>query len=238
MGWDSASGFSIALLSTTTTPSKIISALTPSSTTCDSPPPFSHAKVSTNCFYAKGTCEPRRRGLSLDKSPIIVDKLLSNFVIHDCMDNTLSITSTYVLWEWSCKAWIDPTFSVISCRALLKVAFDYSNFCNLPMPLEASYHNLPIQIKKVTWKFFICEVQLWIIHLVPKTNPITSKIVNETLFWFGVYLAIRKISQLLCHLGDGGGLFLICTLCNKSHDTFGWTMRLYMYMDRPLSNLK
>jgi hypothetical protein len=43
---------------------------------------------------------------------------------------------------------------------------------------------------------------------------------------------------LLCHLGDGRGLFLTCTLCKRSHDTFGWTMKLYMYMDMPLSNLK
>jgi hypothetical protein len=43
---------------------------------------------------------------------------------------------------------------------------------------------------------------------MPKTNPITSQIVDQTLFRFGVYLAIRKISQLLCHLSDGSGLFL------------------------------
>jgi hypothetical protein len=180
----------------------------------------------------------REEGSHLDRSSVIVYKLLSNFVIHDCMDDTLSITSTNVLWKWSCKAWIDPTFFVINYRALLRAAFDGSNFCNLPMPFEASYHNSPIQIRKVTWNFFICELWLWVIHLVPKTNPITSNIVDETLFKFGVYLAIRKISQLLCHFGDGGGLLLTCTLCNRSHDTFGWTMRLYMYMDRPLSNLK
>jgi len=96
----------------------------------------------------------------------------------------------------------------------------------------------PIQIRKVTWNFFICELRLWVIHLVPKTNPITSKIVDETLFRFGVYLVIRKISQLLCHLDDGGGSFLTYTLCKRSHDTFGWTMRFYMYMDKPLLNLK
>jgi hypothetical protein len=96
-GWDFVGGLSTALLSTTTTPSKLFYALTPPSTICNFPPPFSHAKVSTNCFYGGGTYEPRRRGLNLDKNPIIVDKLLSNFVIHDCMDDTLSITSTYVL---------------------------------------------------------------------------------------------------------------------------------------------
>jgi len=106
--------------------------------------------------------------------------------------------------------------------------------CHSRLPITTS----PIQIRKVTWNFFICELQLWIIHLMPKTNPITSKIVDETLFKFGVYLVIRKINQLLCHLGDGGGSFLIDTLCKTSHDTFGWTMRLYMYMDRPLSDLK
>jgi hypothetical protein len=88
MGWDSASGFFIAFLSTTTTPSKILYALSPSSTTC---------KGFNRLLYARGTCEPGRRGLSLDKSLVIVEKLLSNFVIHDCMDETLSITSTYVL---------------------------------------------------------------------------------------------------------------------------------------------
>ncbi len=152
--WDSVSGLSIALLSTTITPSKILSALTPSSTTCNSPPPFSHAKVSTYYFCARGTCEPRKRGSSIDKSPIIVHKLLSNFVIHDCMDDTLSTTSTYVLLEWSCQAWIDPTFSIINYRALLRVAFDCSNFCNLPMPLEASYHNLPDPNQKSNMEFF------------------------------------------------------------------------------------
>jgi len=95
VGWDSTGGLSIALLSTTTTPSKSLSALTPSSNTCNSLPPFS--KVSIDCFYARGTYEPRKRGSSLDKSPVIVDKSLSNFVIHDCMDDTLSITSTCVL---------------------------------------------------------------------------------------------------------------------------------------------
>jgi hypothetical protein len=87
--------------------------------------------------------------------------------------------------------------------------------CHSRLPITTS----PIQIKKVTWNSFICELRLSVIHLVPKTNPITSQIVDQTLFRFGVYLVIRKISQLLCHLTDGGGLFLICTLCNKSHDT-------------------
>ncbi len=239
MGWDSVDGLSIALLSTTTTPSKILSALTPSSTTCNSPPPFSHVKLSTNCFCIGGTCEPRRKSISLDKSPVIVDKLLSNFVIHDCMDDTLSITSACVLWEWSCKAWIDPTFFVISYRALLRAAFDCSNFCNLPMPLEASYHNLRNPNKKSNMELFdLWTMTISYIHLVPKTNRITSKIVYETFFRFLVYLDVRKINQLLCNLSDGRGLFLTRTLCNKSQDTFGWTMRLYVYMDRPLSDLK
>ncbi len=162
---------SIALLSTTTTPSKILSALTPSSTTCNSPPPFSRAKVSTYYFYAGGTCELRKRGSSLDKSPVIVDKLLSNFVIHDYMDDTLSITSTCVLWEWSCKVWIDPTFFVISCRALLRAAFDCSNLCNLPMPLEASYHNLPNPNQKSNMEFF---------HLWTTTINYTSSAQNKS----------------------------------------------------------
>jgi hypothetical protein len=136
---------------------------------------------------------------------------LSNFVICDCMDATLSITSTYVLWEWSCQALIDLTFFVVNCKALLIATFDCSNFCNLTMPLEASYHNLPNPNKNVTWNFFICELWLWVIHLMPKTNPITLKIVDETFFRFGVYFAISKISQWLCHLNDGGGLFFTCT---------------------------
>jgi hypothetical protein len=96
VGWDSAGGLSITLLSTTTIPSKILSALTPSSTTCNSPPTFSHAKVSTYSFYAGGTYELGRRGSSLDKSPVIVEKLFSNFFIHDYIDDILSITSTCV----------------------------------------------------------------------------------------------------------------------------------------------
>jgi len=87
--------------------------------------------------------------------------------------------------------------------------------CHLRLPITTS----PIQIRKVTWNFFICELQLSFIHLVPKINPITSQIVDQILFRFGVNLVIRKISQLLCHLNDGGGLFLTCTLCNRSHDT-------------------
>jgi hypothetical protein len=37
-----------------------------------------------------------RRGSSLDKNSVIVGKLLSNFVIHDSMVDTLSITHTCV----------------------------------------------------------------------------------------------------------------------------------------------
>ncbi len=117
-------------------------------------PPFSHAKVSTYCFCAGGTCELGRKCSSLDKSPIIVDKLLSNFVIHDYMDDILSITSTCVLLEWSCQAWIDPTFFVIKCKTLLRAVFDCFNLCNLPMPLEASYHNLPNPNQKINIEFF------------------------------------------------------------------------------------
>jgi len=171
VGRDFAGGLSITFFSTTTTPSKILSTLTPFSTTCNSPPPFSHAKVSTNCFYARGTCELRRRGLSLDKSRVNINKLLSNFVIHDCMDDTLSITSTCVLWEWSCKAWIDPTFSVISYRALLRAMFDCSNLCNLPMLLEASYHNLPNPNQKNNMEF---------IHLWTTTINYTSNAQNKS----------------------------------------------------------
>jgi hypothetical protein len=106
--------------------------------------------------------------------------------------------------------------------------------CHSKLPITTS----PIQIKKITWNSFICELRLSVIHQVPKTNPITSQIVDQTLFRFGVHLVIKKINKLLCHLSDGGGLFLTCTLCNKSHDTFGWTMRLYVYMDKPLSDPK
>jgi hypothetical protein len=92
MGWDSASGLSIAFFHH-------------HHSFQDSfcPYPFFHYMqfpttiLTCKGFCAGGTYEPGRRGSSLDKSLVIVDKLLSNFVIHDCMDEILSITSTCVL---------------------------------------------------------------------------------------------------------------------------------------------
>ncbi len=40
-------------------------------------------KVSIDCLCAGGTSKPGRKGLNLANSLVIVDKLLSNFVIHD-----------------------------------------------------------------------------------------------------------------------------------------------------------
>jgi hypothetical protein len=222
-------------LSTTTTPSKILSAFTPSSTTCNSPPPFSRAKVSTNCFCTRSICELRRWGVwALTK----VQLLLTNYC------QTLS---SMITWMTFCPS--PPPMSFENGHAKLGLTQPFLSLvvghcreqcliASIFITFKASYHNLPNPNQKSNMEFFHLWTTLWVIHLVPKTNLITSKIVDETLFRFGVYLGNRKISQLLCHLGDGGGSFLTCTLFKTSHDTFGWTMKLYMYIDRPLSDLK
>ncbi len=178
VGWDSAGGLSIALLSATTTPSSIIFAFTPFSITCNFPPPFSHAKVSTYCFCAWDTCEPGRRGSSLDKSPII------------CWQNCQTL-SPMIAWMTFCPS--PPSVSFESGHAKLGLTQPFlsstighcweqrlitpifvTSPCHSRLPITTS----PIQIRKVTWNYFICELQLFIIHLVPKTNPITSQIID------------------------------------------------------------
>ncbi len=96
VGWVSIGGFHIVLLFANTPSSELLSTIAPPSTTGNSPTPSSHVKVSTNKFCLGGICKLGRRGSSLDKNSVIVGKLLSNFVIHDSMVDTLSITHTCV----------------------------------------------------------------------------------------------------------------------------------------------
>jgi hypothetical protein len=57
-------------------------------------------------------------------------------------------------------------------------------FVTSPCHLKVLITTFPIQIRKATWKSFICELQLWVIHLVPKTNLIISKLIDE--FFIGL----------------------------------------------------